>query len=86
MLVDSSLSFPHVGYVIGRQIGGAVARNRLRRRLRAIMSIHGPNLPPGWYLLGVSVRAQTYDFSQLENNVGRLIEAIRAHSGGKSFQ
>ncbi|MGH9190794.1 MAG: ribonuclease P protein component [Acidimicrobiales bacterium] len=28
---------PRVGYAIGRNLGGAVVRNRLRRRLRAVV-------------------------------------------------
>ncbi len=86
MLVDPSLSFPHVGYAIGRQIGGAVERNRLRRRLRAIMSTHDMDLSPGWYLFGVSVAARTYGYAQLEASMGRLIRAIQAHSAQKSGQ
>lgn len=86
MLVDPNLSFPHVGYAIGRHIGGAVVRNRLRRRLRAIMSSHGTDLAPGWYLLGVSGLARTYSYAQLEGNVRRLIQAIQAHSVQKSFR
>lgn len=80
MLVDPDLCFPHVGYAIGRQVGGAVVRNRLRRRLQAIMSNHDVNLTPGWYLLGVSVVARTYSFAQLGTNVGRLVDAIKAQN------
>lgn len=80
MLVDLDLSFPHVGYAVGHSVGGAVVRNQLRRRLRALMSIHGADLTPGWYLLGVSAEARTYDFAQLGRNVDRLVSAIQAHS------
>lgn len=86
MLVDPTLSFPHVGYAIGRQIGGAVERNRLRRRLRAIMSTHDMELAPGWYLFGVSGAARTYGYTQLEANVGRLIRGIRTRGVQKSEQ
>lgn len=85
MLVDPTLSFPHVGYAIGRQIGGAVVRNRLRRRLRAIMTTYEGEIAPGWYLFGASVAVHTYGFAQLEANFGRLIMAIQAPSAQRSF-
>lgn len=86
MLVDPNLSFPHVGYAIGRQIGGAVERNRLRRRFRAIMSTHDMDLAPGWYLFGASVAVRTYGYPQLEANIGRLIRVIRTRGVQKSGQ
>jgi ribonuclease P protein component len=42
---------PQVGYAIGRRVGNAVVRNRLRRRLRAIVSEVAPNLPVGAYMV-----------------------------------
>lgn len=86
MLVDPNLSFPHVGYAIGGHIGGAVVRNRLRRRLRTIVNTHESDLAPGWYLLGVSIPVRTYGYAQLESNVRRLIQAIQARSVQKSFR
>src|SRR5207245_774623 len=40
---------PRVAYAIGRKVGGAVKRNRLRRRLRAIVQELAPLLRPGAY-------------------------------------
>jgi len=37
MLTDSSLQNAHVGYAIGRNVGGAVLRNRIRRQLRSLL-------------------------------------------------
>ena len=85
-MVDPNLSIPHIGYAIGRQIGGAVVRNRLRRRLRAIMSTHQTDFSPGWYLIGVSEAARSYDYSQLESSASRLIQAIRTQNLQKSVQ
>jgi ribonuclease P protein component len=86
LVVDPNLSIPHIGYAIGRQIGGAVVRNRLRRRLRAIMSTHQTDFSPGWYLIGVSEAARSYDYSQLESSASRLIQAIRTQNLQKSVQ
>ena len=79
MLVDPTLAIPHVGYAIGAHVGGAVVRNRLRRRLQAMIKIHNDDLVPGWYLFGVSVAVRAYGYAQLAENVGRLIKAIQAH-------
>ena len=83
LVVEPSLSIPHMGYAIGRQIGGAVVRNRLRRRLRAIMSAREMELTPGWYLIGVSTAARNFGYAQLESSVSRLIRAIHSRSDQK---
>lgn len=38
---------PRVGFVVSRAVGGAVVRNRTKRRLRAIVAARLANLPPG---------------------------------------
>jgi ribonuclease P protein component len=43
--------FPQVGYAIGRRCGGAVARNSLRRRARAVVQLEAHRLPRGRYLV-----------------------------------
>ena len=42
-----------VAYAVGRHVGGAVVRNRCRRRLRVIAAEASPDLAPGAYLIGV---------------------------------
>jgi ribonuclease P protein component len=49
--------FPQVGYAIGRHCGGAVVRNRLRRRLREVVRQCAPDLPRGRYLLRLDAAA-----------------------------
>ena len=43
--------FPQVAYAIGRNCGGAVVRNSLRRRAREVVRSTAPNLPRGTYLV-----------------------------------
>ena len=43
--------FPQVAYAIGRGCGGAVVRNSLRRRARAVVRSCAPELPRGSYLV-----------------------------------
>ena len=59
---------PEVAYAIGRGSGNAVTRNRLRRRLRAIVHQHQSLLRPGSsYLIGVSKTASSATFQEMEN-------------------
>lgn len=44
---------PQIGYAIGKKVGNAVVRNRIRRRLRPIIVAEALNLAPGVYLIGV---------------------------------
>jgi RNase P protein component len=43
-----------VAYAIGRKVGNAVERNRIRRQLRAIVRELAPHLRPGMYLIGIA--------------------------------
>jgi ribonuclease P protein component len=73
MLLDSSLSQPHVGYALGRSYGSAVRRNRLRRQLRELVKIYESSLLPGVYVFGASPRAHGIEFSELNRHLGSLI-------------
>jgi ribonuclease P protein component len=66
---------PRVGFSIGKAAGGAVTRNRVRRRLRAAareLASRG-RLPAGAYLLGATAAVATMPWSEL---VDRLLDAI----------
>jgi ribonuclease P protein component len=56
-----------VAYAVGRTVGGAVDRNRLRRRLRAIL--RDAELAPGAYLVGVAPAASALSFEELAAHV-----------------
>lgn len=53
MRVEEEPAF-HVGLVTSRRIGGAVVRNRIRRRLREIVRRHQHALPGGYWLVVVA--------------------------------
>jgi ribonuclease P protein component len=52
-----------VAYAIGKHVGNAVTRNRIRRRLRALIDNRGTPLPDGFYLVkcGIGTQELTYD-------------------------
>jgi ribonuclease P protein component len=68
---------PRVAYAIGRKVGSAVERNRLRRRLRAIVHELAPGLPPGAYLIGAAPEAVHLSYGELQVTMGRALEVIR---------
>ena len=65
---------PRVAYALGRAIGPAVVRNRLRRRLRSLMA--GVSLPPGLYLIGAQPAAAQRSQDELAFDLTRLVAFV----------
>ena len=62
-----------VGFVTSRRVGNAVARNRVRRRLREIVRHHQHQLRDGfWMVLVARKDAATADYRALEHEWLRL--------------
>lgn len=74
---------PRVAYAIGRRTGGAVVRNRIRRRLRAIVASLGSEVAPGAYLISAGADAEQATHDQLRTSVRAAFEKIRARQGGR---
>jgi ribonuclease P protein component len=67
-----------VAYAVGRRAGGAVTRNRIRRRLRAAVAALPAQPPPGAYLVSAGGEAATCPFEELVDHLGRALrEAAR---------
>ena len=61
------------GFVTSRRIGGAVVRNRVRRRLREIVRRRQHELREGfWFVLVARHQAATATYSVLEHELLRL--------------
>lgn len=65
---------PCVGYAIGKRVGPAVVRNRLRRRLRA--AVAPLRLPPGDYLVVCDPAAASLPFSDLKVLVSTAMSSL----------
>jgi len=51
VLADPEIRSLKVGYITTRRVGNAVARSRVRRRLRGILQRHGDSLKSGYWLV-----------------------------------
>ena len=73
-VADPTLTPPRVAFALGRTLGPAVARNRLRRRLRVLLS--SVDLPPGLYLIGARPGAAERSYIELTFDVERLLRRL----------
>jgi ribonuclease P protein component len=70
---------PRVAYAIGKRVGQAVVRNRLRRQLRAAVG-DATGLRPGAYLVAVGPGAYGLSYEDLRTKV---VTAMTAASKGR---
>jgi ribonuclease P protein component len=70
---------PRVAFAVGRSYGGAVLRNRLRRRLRSDLQRIATQggVPAGWYLVGPQRSAATASATDLAAAADGLMEQVR---------
>jgi ribonuclease P protein component len=72
---------PRVAFAVGRPVGNAVARNRVRRRLRSLIRAHRDELAGGHdYLLGASPKAVSATYRELDSAFCELLRATAAGS------
>ncbi|MBI2914700.1 MAG: ribonuclease P protein component [Firmicutes bacterium] len=64
-----------VGFVVGKRLGKAVSRNRVRRRLRESVRAVGDGLAPGYDLIvGARPRAREAGFCELRKSLEELLK------------
>jgi len=69
---------PRVAYAVGRPVGGAVVRNRVRRRLRAATRAHPAVLAPGHaYLVHAAPGAAARPYADLDAALASALCALR---------
>jgi ribonuclease P protein component len=67
---------PRVAYAVGRSVGPAVTRNRLRRRLRAVVAGLAGELAPGAYLLVAAPEAAALDSETMTATVSTALARL----------
>ena len=65
-----------MAYAIGRTVGSAVVRNRLRRRLRAVVAELAGSIPAGAWLIGAGAAAADLTYDDLKASVAEALTAI----------
>jgi ribonuclease P protein component len=74
-LLEPDATPARVAFALSRAIGPAVARNRVRRRLRALLA--ASSLPPGLYLIGAQADVTRRSSSELAFDLDRLVASVR---------
>lgn len=67
---------PRVAYAVGRSVGPAVVRNKVRRRLRALVASVAADLAPGSYLIAASPRAAGSSYGELRSSLCTALRAL----------
>jgi ribonuclease P protein component len=75
-------SGPRVGFTVGKVLGGAVERNRIRRRMRAAVRRHLTELAkPVDVVLHPRKSVLTLKFAQLDAEIGQVFAAVQRGKG-----
>lgn len=67
-----------IGFTVGRVLGGAVERNRMKRRLREAVRLHRQTeMIPVDVVINPKKSLLTIDFTEVESEVIRALEVIQ---------
>lgn len=80
VVLDDPPDGVEAAYAIGRSVGPAVVRNRVRRRLRAALAELQP--APGRYLVGVTPDAADATYAALRADLAAALERAGARPCG----
>jgi ribonuclease P protein component len=76
--VPNDLGRTRFGLSTGKRVGGAVVRNRVRRRLKAAIRAHATEFVPGWDVLLVArPPSADADYAALDGALRRVLTAAR---------
>ncbi len=75
-LKANDLPHSRFGFSIKRALGGAVVRNRIRRRVREVVRLHREEISAGWdFVIHPKANVQNAAFAALESDLVRLLKA-----------
>lgn len=75
---------PRVGLIVSRAVGGAVARNRVKRRLRALLRGYVPRLPRGSLLVvRAAPAASTARHADVAAGLDLVLARLMGRGGGR---
>ena len=71
-----------IGFTVGRALGGAVDRNRMKRRLREAVRLQGALEVPVDVVINPKRSLRTMEFCDLQRDIARAFQMIRQKLGG----
>ena len=72
--IKNSLKTGRFGFSVGKKIGNAVVRNRVRRVLKEICRLNTEMFPTGYdYVILARKDAVTQNYEQIKNHLGKLV-------------
>jgi ribonuclease P protein component len=72
-VLRNALDISRLGLVVGKKVGGAVERNRAKRRIRQIVGIRA--LTPGWDLVVIARSGiQSAEYRDVERELRELLD------------
>jgi ribonuclease P protein component len=72
---------PRVAFAVGRRVGNAVTRNRVRRQLRTLLRDVVPVLEPGAWLVAVAPSATVLSYDELATTLTAAVTRALASPG-----
>ena len=73
----NGLPFSRIGFSIKKALGGAVVRNRIRRRLREMVRCNRQEIPAGWdIVIHPKSSVETAAFATLTQDLLRLLSKL----------
>ena len=80
----SASSGPRIGFTVGRALGGAVQRNRMKRRLREAVRLCGVPAARADVVINPKKSLLAIDFAEIVNEVRRAFVVIEGKLAGEA--
>ena len=76
-MLGAAVEPPRVAFSVGRSVGDAVTRNRVRRQLRAALREHAGDLAPGsGYLVRAQPGAEETSYAELSTTLSAILRQL----------
>jgi ribonuclease P protein component len=78
---DAASEGARVGFTVGKVLGGSVVRNRMKRRLREAVRLHGQIAAAVDVVINPKKALLAAPFPDLQKEIGRAFEVIEKSAG-----